>query len=520
MGFLAYLIQDLVVLGRAIYLGPFLILLGWTAWSVAIKVQFEKQYRLPNLVPGLPIIGNARQIPKQDPCLHFAALARKYGEMFTVKIGGSYWLFLNSSRVANELLEKRAAIYSSRMELPMAYDLASRGYRTLLMPYGDLWRRERRVMHQILNINRLNVFEPLQDVESKTLLWNYLQTPDSWWKAHGTYSGSVIMSVVFGRRAGLNDLNLKASLAVSDEFVEYLMPGRVLVDHLPFLTKIPWLKSLQPWRWYGDGLYQRTRKVYQKEIDELRERRKLGTQKPCFMSEFLDMGQDGEFSHEELLFMAGALMEAGTDTTRVSLNQCVAGAILWPDWVTRAREELDQVCGANAERLPNAQDGPRLPIIKGAVKESIRWKPIIGTTGIPHALTRDDEFEGHKIPAGTVVTYNHWFISNSADEYEQPERFWPERFINDELDKPLKGHLGFGAGRRVCVGYNVAMSNLLIALSRIIYCFDFIPVPGASMDTSKPLDSGEQSPPFQVEIKVRSEAHQKLIERECCHLAI
>jgi len=68
-------------------------------------------------------------------------------------------------------------------------------------------------------------------------------------------------------------------------------------------------------------------------------------------------------------------------------------------------------------------------------------------TGIPHALIKDDEFEGYRLPAGTVVTWNHWAISNSATEYDSPDRFWPERFINDDLDSPAKGHLGFGAGK-------------------------------------------------------------------------
>ncbi|KAM6529331.1 hypothetical protein FALCPG4_007470 [Fusarium falciforme] len=30
-----------------------------------------------------------------------------------------------------------------------------------------------------------------------------------------------------------------------------------------------------------------------------------------------------------------------------------------------------------------------------------------------------------------------------ASEYEQPDRFWPERFLNEDLDKPIKGHLAF-----------------------------------------------------------------------------
>ncbi|KAI8167049.1 Cytochrome P450 monooxygenase COX1 [Colletotrichum sp. SAR 10_70] len=365
---------------------------------------------------------------------------------FTINIGGTNWLFLNSTRTVNELLDKRAAIYSSRMNLPMAYDLVSRGKRTLLMPYGDLWRRERKVMHQILNATQRNIFEPFQDLESKALLLNYLERPDEWWKSHGAFSGSVIMSVVFGRRAGVDDANLSDSLAVSEEFVEYLMPGRAIVDHFPFLADIPWFKALQPWRWYGDDLYKRTRAVYKRELDQLRERRAQGKQRDCFMTEFLEKQHDSDFTEDEFLFMAGALMEAGTDTTRASLDQCVAAAALWPDWIERARKQLDEVCGAPAERLPIAQDMPNLPIIKGAVKESVRWKPTIAETGIPHALMRDDEFEGYKIPAGTIVTYNQWAIANSTDEYEQPERFCPERFINEDLDKPAKGHLGFGAG--------------------------------------------------------------------------
>jgi len=62
-------------------------------------------------------------------------------------------------------------------------------------------------------------------------------------------------------------------------------------------------------------------------------------------------------------------------------------------------------------------------------------------------LTKDDEFEDYKLPAGTVVTWNHWAISHSSGEYDQPERFYPDRFLDDDLDKVGKGHLGFGAGK-------------------------------------------------------------------------
>ena len=50
----------------------------------------------------------------------------------------------------------------------------------------------------------------------------------------------------------------------------------------------------------------------------------------------------------------------------------VAGAATYPDWVAKAREELDAVCGKNAERLPQWSDYDKLPYITAAVKESFR----------------------------------------------------------------------------------------------------------------------------------------------------
>lgn len=66
---------------------------------------------------------------------------------------------------------------------------------------------------------------------------------------------------------------------------------------------------------------------------------------------------------------------------------------------------------------------------------------------IAHSLIQDDSFEGYNLPAGTNVIWNSWGVHMGASEYEQPERFWPERFLNEDVDKALKGHLAFGAGR-------------------------------------------------------------------------
>jgi hypothetical protein len=50
----------------------------------------------------------------------------------------------------------------------------------------------------------------------------------------------------------------------------------------------------------------------------------------------------------------------------------IAGGATYPEWVKKAREQLDEVCGHNAERLPQWSDQDKLPYITAVVKEAFR----------------------------------------------------------------------------------------------------------------------------------------------------
>jgi len=148
-------------------------------------------------------------------------------------------------------------------------------------------------------------------------------------------------------------------------------------------------------------------------------------------------------------FIAGTVVEAGSDTTRNQNNILVAAATSDMSWVHRVRKDLDRVCGANAERLPTYDDIDQLPIVYAVVKETLRWRPNIAETGFPHMSTEDFEFDGYKFEKGTVFSWNGWNLSLSPEEYEDPLEFKPERFMDEHVYDTLQGHFGFGAGTSV-----------------------------------------------------------------------
>lgn len=94
-----------------------------------------------------------------------------------------------------------------------------------------------------------------------------------------------------------------------------------------------------------------------------------GTAKNCFAIEFFKSPESKMYGEAQMLFALGSLMEAGSDTSRMTISQVMAAAATDKRWVKTAREQLDSVCGHHAERLPDFADRPRLPYITAATKE-------------------------------------------------------------------------------------------------------------------------------------------------------
>jgi cytochrome P450 len=76
-------------------------------------------------------------------------------------------------------------------------------------------------------------------------------------------------------------------------------------------------------------------------------------------------------------------IEGGSDTTRATLNLFAAAMAKQPDFLIRARKEMDAVCG-DAGRLPTFEDYDKLPLVTACVKEALRWKPFVESGYILH----------------------------------------------------------------------------------------------------------------------------------------
>ncbi|KAJ5385554.1 hypothetical protein N7517_003465 [Penicillium concentricum] len=416
--------------------------------------------------------------------------------------------------VAKELLDKRGRLYVDRPDFPVTQDVLSGGNRILLMKYSDRWRNLRKIMHQLLMAGNADTYKPFQDIESRALLWQYLHQPGNYYQHGARFANSVIFSVVFGRRTSMADKNTQLLFSTIDDFMEsQTSPSATLIEHFPWCARnLP--KLLQWYRPRAEKVFNKTIRVYAGFLDDLERRVKDGQDPKCFARDMSQLAGKYGFDDAQKYFCAGSIIEAGSDTTRNQINIMLAAAAKFPEWVEVAQRQLDAVCGA-ANRLPDFDDWEQLPYIIAVIKESLRWRPNMTASGMPRALIEDDTYGQYKFEKGTVFTYNNFGIMHDEKEFPDNETFKPERFINSELGEMLKGHLGFGAGRRLCPGWFLGTRNMFIAFSRLLYCFKFEQVPGQPIDCLRIDALAHDHAPFSIKITPRSPAHAELIKKEC-----
>jgi Cytochrome P450 len=100
------------------------------------------------------------------------------GDICSVSVLGQTLIILNSSEIATEMLEKKSSIYSDRPVLQMGGELVGWKNTLVLLPYGDRFRRFRRLFHQTIgNTMTMKQFLPLEEFETHRFLRRVLAKP-------------------------------------------------------------------------------------------------------------------------------------------------------------------------------------------------------------------------------------------------------------------------------------------------------------------------------------------------------
>lgn len=345
---------------------------------------------------------------------------------------------------------------------------------------------------------------------------------------------SVTYALMYGYRLPTGrEPELVRAHAIMKEFAD-MMSGNNIVDMLPCLDKlpIPW-----PWRSKAERHWLEQRDLHFTNLH--RARANPGWN---FVKEMGASAEAKQMSEEEFAFDIGILADAALETTVLTGNWFVVAWLTQnkkSGFVVKAQRLLDDVVGR--DRLPTFADRPNLVYIDAIVEEVLRWRPI-GITGVPHVTKVEDQYEGFRIPANTIVFTNQWSITRDPATFgPDADDFVPERWLaGGDWDHCMPGEVkakpksdgaaplrdmpstGFGFGRRICTGQHIARNELWLQVALLLWAFNLDgavdPASGERVEVD-PLAMAEsliiKPLPFNALFKPRGPWVEDLIMRNC-----
>ena len=156
------------------------------------------------------------------------------------------------------------------------------------------------------------------------------------------------------------------------------------------------------------------------------------------------------------------LFVAGHETTATALAWALYELAGNPALYAQAQAEADALGGD-----PTLDDLPKLGLLLRVFKESLRKYPPVYLTG--RDVLADVEIGGVLLPKQSNVTLSAFSLHHRRDLWPDPETFDPDRFLPErEAARSRFAYLPFGAGPRICIGYQFAFMEGQLVLAAML----------------------------------------------------
>ncbi|XP_041126785.1 cytochrome P450 2J2-like [Polyodon spathula] len=414
-----------------------------------------------NFPPGpwpLPFLGNIFNVDSKQPHIYLTKLAEHYGDVYSLRLGQSETVVVNSYKMVKEALVNQAHTFSARPFCPIVGRVTD-GL-GLVMTNGHMWKRQRRFALTTLRnfgvgkktlestiLEEIRFQEAIEKEQGKvlgeggqvppTLVVFRDQFSLNWrpFDPHFIFNNAVsnvICSLVFGHRFEYGDGHFQKILHMIFEsvYLEGSIWATVLHTYsiqcylgLLYIAASPHLRDL---------LFKSKEPIasvqYKQQREEIKQHRRDWD--PSAPRDYID---------------------------------CYLGEI--------EKAEIDRVIGQ--ARQPSMEGKRNMPYTDAVIHEVQRMGNV-APLRLPHMTTEDTMLGGYFIPKGHNVIPNLTSVLFDKNEWQTPDTFNPGHFLDAEGQFVRRdAFLPFSVGKRACLGEQLARMELLLFLTSFLQKFTF-----------------------------------------------
>ncbi|KAF2835334.1 cytochrome P450 [Patellaria atrata CBS 101060] len=254
---------------------------------------------------------------------------------------------------------------------------------------------------------------------------------------------------------------------------------------LGLLSLLPFSLVMRPWKYmYRDlAVYSKESIAQRKAVLASRSAKKPVDILQAFI-DAEDPESKAKMTPPEVQAESIMMMLAGSETTSSAIMWSFHLLLLYPKILQRAVAEVRSVFPLE-HLITYKEVRDHLPYVEACVYEALRQSPTTAGLTPRISYSRGISIQGHYIPPNTEIYVNLRSPNMHNSLWEDPNRFNPERFLNDTAKHAL---FTFSYGPRICIGRNLAWVEMLTIIANTLKDYD-IALPENSLFNPENVDA-------------------------------
>ncbi|KAF2723458.1 NADPH--cytochrome P450 reductase [Polychaeton citri CBS 116435] len=419
-------------------------------------------------VPGYPLVGNMFDVNAETPMESDMRLAKQYGEIYSLDLGGNRVIHINTIELLSECCDEKRFV----KQVPLGMAELRHGINDGLFTarFGERnWDKAHRILVPAFGPLSINgMFDDMKDIASQLVMK---------WARHGP-SHKVLVTDDFTRLT-LDTISLCA--------MDYRFNSFYSDKMHPFINAMNGFLSISEKRAerpaYLSWFYQAEDEKFQKDIKYMRDLSyeiiQHRIENPRRGRDLLDAmltGKDpqtGEsLTEDSIVDNLITFLIAGHETTSGMLSFLFYYMLKNPEAYRKAQQEVDSVIGKESMQLEHLK---KLKYIPAMLRETLRLEPtatviFVGAKNGPELLGGKYYIEPD-VPLALQLSAIH---RDPAVYGEDADKWKPERMLDEEFAKlPKHAWKPFGNGSRACIGRPFAWQEAMMAVAIGLQYFNF-----------------------------------------------
>ena len=443
----------------------------------------------PQLIPNLPLVGNALQMAK-DPGAFFIEMYQTYGPIFRIRILNKEYTVLAGPE-ANIFMSRHSSEFLRSKEFWQGMVEEFGASKLLVAEDGESHQRLRGVMKRGFARSALNGrYDEVLSITDCVLAKE--------WRDKAEIPVVQAMQKLVTEQLGYITANRSAGEYVNDirTFIKRVLDVRITHQRPGLMMYLPdYKKARGSFFEFGQDIlenYQANPDKPTRLIDDL-----LATSEadPIFMP------------RSDLVGVVLSPYVAGLDTVANTTASFVYAVLKHPDVLAKLQEEVDRIFAAGTPTQSTLKR--EMPILYGVLMETLRMHPI--AVAAMRNATQDFVFQGHRVYADEPL-YMATAVSHFLPEfYPNPYTFDIERYQQPRAEHRQPGaYAPYGLGPHTCLGAGMAEVLMMLSMGRLFHQLDLALSPP---DYDLKLDvAPTPGPESKFKVSVKGRRHAAIVE--------